>query len=203
MPKVFIRGEHQPIEVNKEDAERILEQKNDPKYRGMIDIGLRKVQKGQIKEVSFAASGGGRAYNLADPDVHKKILEFERMIESLKTETQPLREREYYGYLIPKHPGYVINEILGGVHWTTVEYAINRGYIIRKEGQNKAYWSIGNKGTSRNVDISEYMDFKNKLKALDELRERRNYAHQKENESIAKEVDSEVKKLEQKGFFDD
>ena len=173
MPKIHIQGEPIPRIVSAEDAERISRLKNDPNHKGMIRIGQDEIQKGKIKQISFSNEAKPGGYDLNNPAEKATIVAFEKELEKLKNAelSGPI---EFYGkFFSSKCPEIVINDILGGVHWTIVQYALRRGFISRDKNGN---WAI----VSHSLDpkepaISEYLEFAQKLKALKDLSGRRNF----------------------------
>ena len=77
MPKVFVRGEDQPIAVSKEDAERILGQKNDQAFKGMIEVAGRNLSKQQVYRVDTREGVGVDRYNLDLPEHREMVKLFE------------------------------------------------------------------------------------------------------------------------------
>lgn len=191
MPKIYITGESQAITVSEDEANAILEQKNDPKYKGMITIQNRQVAKGRIKEVSFGNENTS-LYNLNEPGSRQIILAFEKMLEGLKDGARLDNPIEYYG--TPYQDGIVINELLGNVHWTVVQYAIENNIINRTERAGIVYWTIRDHSPDRDRhDTGPYDEFYTKLKALDNLRDRRAYAKRQEEQAAAQTAEKETK----------
>jgi hypothetical protein len=191
MPKIYIKGEPQPTIVSQEVAERALQQKNDPKYKEMIDINKRRVAKTSIKEISFEDSQGPKTYNLSVQSDREEIKVFEKMLEDLKEKASLINPIEYYGSPLTteKFKGCVLNDLLGGVHWTTVAYAIREKMIERKIVCERVYWSIVNDSIEEDhPNIERFKEFEKKLKALAELRSKRVYAEKKSFEGHQKVV---------------
>jgi hypothetical protein len=190
MPKIYIKGETQPIRVSEEDANRILEQKNDLKYKGMIAIDGRQISKGNIKEISFSDDAPSGKLDLDIATNLAMIRAFEKWMEDIRQESElekrPLAHPlSFYGSPLPdqqKFPGIVMNELLGGVHWTLVRWAIENNVIRRREGAG-VRWAIVGHGSGENLDMSAYHELKRKLEGLLELRGRRSFAEKKEAEA--------------------
>ena len=174
MPKIYLRGEKEPVVVSKEDADRILEQKNDASFKGMIDVGPHRVSKGVVKEILYSDENESKRFNLDIPADRQMIRDFETFLEKLKTEIQSDQPIEYYGSPITsdKYPGYVVNELLGGVHWTAVEYALQNKIVSRNTGPY----------TSWAIYTGPWEEFRAKIDTLTELRGRRQYAERQERE---------------------
>lgn len=178
MPKVYLRGEREPAVVSLEDAQRIVTQKNDTKFKGMIAVGLRNVPKASIREVMFTDNGERvKRYDIDTKDGRDAVREFEKFLENLKTEFQLVHPMDYYGSPVDqeKLPGWVLNSVLGGCHWTVVHYALKNSIISRSDGEI-TYWAIVAQGGK---DTSAYDDLKAKMDALTELRGRRQFAERK------------------------
>ena len=194
MPKIYITGESQSITVTEDEANTILEQKNNPKYKGMITIQNRKVSKGRIKEVSFGNEKMS-LYNLNEPGSRRIILDFEKMLDGLKDGARLDNPIEYYG--IPYKNGIVANEILGSTHWTVVQYALNQNIINRFERAGIIYWTIRDHATEHDRhDTGLYDEFYTKLKALDDLQSRRNYAQRQQEKAAIQTAEKETKKVD-------
>lgn len=196
MPKIYIRGEKEPTIVSHEEATRILDQKNDPSHKASISVGLRELSKGQIKEVSFTDEATIKKYNLDNPADRETIRQFEVMLDQLKIETPQLKSIEYYGHPFKneRYIGWVTNELLGGVHWTIVEYALKNNLIARlKSGA----WAVVAFGVEPEYDFVLYDDFRAKLNALGDLRGRREYAQSNQVTSQNQIVSQEREHLQE------
>lgn len=191
MPKIYIKGENTPIIVSQEEADRILEQKNDLKYKGMINVGIREIAKGNIKEISYTDERNTGKYDLNNPADRQTVREFEVWLEELKGKYQPVNPIEFYGHPLKdqsKYPGIVLNELLGGVHWTLVRWALDNQVISRRDGQHVS-WAIVSHGGGDRIDTAPYNELKRKMDGLTELKSRRRYAEGKELEEHAKIVE--------------
>ena len=118
---------------------------------------------------------------LADPSVRKEINEFSEFCFQIRK--RPLdRKLEYYGYPLSqdKFPGYVINEIMGGVHFSLVRQAQDEGMItINDNGR----WAI--------VGIEEGILRDNDGKIITEHnRTWHTFAHLMENIKLLRELDN-------------
>lgn len=198
MPKIFLSGETQPVIVSQADAERILDEKNDPKHKGMIRVGIHTVNKGRIREIAFTNESGSKRYNLDVQADKKVIIEFESFCRELQAAALSERPLAHYGSPLNQEtfPGYVLNELLGGVHWSLVEWALKESIIARRE---KPYlsWAIVNRGSVQIVDMSPYDDLRAKLDALSNLEGRRKYAKRKDLEAQAAMVDEGIESLKE------
>ncbi len=115
----------------------------------------------------------------------EEVKEFERELEGY--ESQHLtNELRFYGEPLneEKFPGVVMNEILGGVHWSVVAYALEKGAI----GKGPKGWFVNaeilEKRQGGRCETKVYNYFMFKYKALQNLRERRRFAKKKESESL-------------------
>lgn len=142
-------------------------------------------------------------YDLGNKEDHKAIRDFEIMLEQLKTaplkyplwiygepkETIPafkFGKREFPESVNPRR---VRNDIVGLTDAGIVQYlleikAISRRHV-KKEQPNYG-WAVG-------PDLKAYEDFYQKKRALDELKDKRAYAEQKDEESFDALVESREK----------
>lgn len=195
MPKIVIKGETHPIMVSQDDANRILEQKNDLKYKGMISIGGRQIAKGNIKEISFMENMPNGKLNIDNLTDRETIKDFERWTTEIQGNYQLECDLDYYGFPLEqeKFPGVVLNDILGGVHWTLVRWAMDSKIISRK-GEKTVSWGIVASGFGNTLMMDAYRALRRNLDGLTELRGRRRYAETKEMESRVEEpVEEEIK----------
>lgn len=142
-------------------------------------------------------------YNLEDKDDHKIIRGFETMLEQLKTaplkyplwvygepkEVMPafkFGNREFSESINPRR---VRNEIVGLTDAGIVQHLLEIKAIsrrnVKKEHPNYG-WAVG-------PDLKAYEDFYQKKRALDDLRDKRAYAEQKDEESLDALVESREK----------
>ena len=197
MAKIFLQGQNDPVTVSEDEARAVLELKNDAKHKGMIQIGNMQVSKGKVGKIVFGDKTEGGGYNLSDPQDKAKILEFELMLDGLREQKSP-EPIEFYGRLLndqQKFPGLVTNSLLGGVHWTVVKYALDNE-MIRRGTKPYVHWAILDHGTERRVDISLFIDFDAKLRALGDLQARRNYAQKMSAQELEKLADKREDLLE-------
>lgn len=145
-------------------------------------------------------------YDLENKDDHKIIREFETMLERLKT--APLKY-PLWVYGEPKevisafkfgkrefpesvNPRRVRNDIVGLTDAGIVQYlleikAVSRRHV-KKEHPNYG-WAVG-------PDLKAYEDFYQKKRALEELKDKRAYAEQKDEESFDALIESREKLIE-------
>lgn len=142
-------------------------------------------------------------YDLENKDDHKIIREFETMLERLKT--APLKY-PLWVYGEPKeviqafkfgnrefpesvNPRRVRNEIVGLTDAGIVQHLLEIKAIsrrnVKKEHPNYG-WAVG-------PDLKAYEDFYQKKRALEELRDKRAYAEQKNEESFDALIESREK----------
>ena len=142
-------------------------------------------------------------YDLENKDDHKVIKEFETMLERLKT--APLKY-PLWVYGEPKevisafkfgnrefpesiNPRRVRNDIVGLTDAGIVQYLLEVKAIsrrnVKKEHPNYG-WAVG-------PDLKAYEDFYQKKRALDELKDKRAYAEQKDEESFDALIESREK----------
>lgn len=142
-------------------------------------------------------------YDLENKQDHKIIREFEVMFEQLKT--APLKYPLWvYGEpkeIIPafkfgtrefpesRNPRRVYNDVMGLVDAGIVQYLIDRRAISRryvKKDKPGTHWAVG-------PDLKAYEDYYQKKRTLDELRDKRAYAEQKDEESLDALIESKNK----------
>lgn len=199
MASIILSGKRQ-IPVSVDEAERIEREWMTGEKKIRINDETT-VKNGDIKEVQKTAAAA-KTYDLKNELDREEVKKFERFLEDLKGEIQKLQPIEYYGYPMKKLDGWVLNQLLGGVHWTVVAYALRERIISRRDVGGMIYWAIVNQSPfDRSTDISPYLELRAKLQALSDLRSRRQYAQDKENEGLAAQVDGEIQKLKATGLF--
>jgi len=88
--------------------------------------------------------------------------------------------------------GRVYNDVMGLVDAGIVQYLIDRKAISRryvKKDSPGSYWAVG-------PDLKAYEDFYQKNRTLDELKDKRAYAEQKNKESFDALIESRNKLIE-------
>lgn len=197
MPKIVISGDPKPEFVNHEEGNRIYQAWNDYKMGAgkniPVEVNGRNILVGRIKEIILGSEPSKQQFDLKNQDDKSVILEFERTLKAEQESAVLEKPIEYYGSphedFVKRHsefkvkPGYVFNEILGLVHWSTVEYAIKTFAIGRKQAGYGVFWVIIDNGTRDHSDCRIYEDFRAKLRALQDLQSRRTYAESHENRS--------------------
>mgnify|MGYP001558605055 CR=1 FL=1 len=119
-----------------------------------------------------------------------EVREFERELEDWKLSAVMSNPLEYYGRPLKdqeKFNGFVISEVIGGVHWSVVDYAQKNhcigkrknGWVVITEGREP----IGDKGEMWFVTRA-YDAFIRKWKALDDLKNKRAYAEKQGLEEL-------------------
>lgn len=194
MAKIYLQSESQPIIVSEEEGLRILNEKNDPKHKGTVMVHNRAVQKGKIREIALGNGTAGaqvRTYNLDVPADRQIIKEFEKMLDDRAAHATLMKPIENYGRShadfvlnhpeMPARPGYVFHPLLGLVHWSTVQYALDENLISTKYNT----WSIVSHGLDDQINVSAYLEFESKLKALYALKGRRNHAQNRDLDALS------------------
>lgn len=188
MSKIYLSG-NRVFDVPKIEAERIEQEWSHKAEFIKINDNVT-VKNREIKRIEKQGGGARPAYDLNNPADKRAILDFERFCEDLKANASLVNLLDYYGYPIKnqeKFPGCVNNEILGAVHWSLVQWALDEKIISRREnmGVNWAILaSISGYGEHQEMDVGRYADLDSKLKAIDKLQDRRIYAQKKEQESL-------------------
>lgn len=173
MSKIYLSGNRE-IGVSASEAERI-EQEWSHKAEFIKINDQVTVKNREIKRVEKSKRAAKTRYDLGDPDDKKAIVEFEKFYEGLRTTSQTENPLDYYGPLLKDQvafPGYVLNELLGGVHWSLVDWALRKGIMSRRE---KPYlnWAIV---SSESGDTGLYDELRAKIDAFMELEGRRQFA---------------------------
>lgn len=181
MPKVIIRGERDPIVVTEEQANAILEKKNDPAFKGMVEVDGRQVSKSAIKEIRFTDD---KPKGASDEEVRGWEASFRAMEDMARS--YPI---EHYGVPLKdqsRFPGIVLNPVLGGVHWSIVQHAMEQKMVRRHpEGS----WSVcGFYNDHREAVTPAFDEFMRRLNAVRDLKHRREYAQKINTESRNIEV---------------
>mgnify|MGYP001572269446 CR=1 FL=1 len=203
MPKLYIKGILNPFIISNSDAEQLEKAANSRATSITLDCGLIKIDA--IKtviydhEVNFEDKNPGE-YDLEDPMKRRIIIDFEKTLDSY----QPARVKEIEEYGQPfrnfKHlqdkpteklrwQDYVKNDVLGGVKWNWVAYAMDKGFVAH----NKGLWALG--------DIPGLNDFLFKLRAIKELQGRRAYMDQKKNEETRQMITQRSKEIDVANLF--
>ncbi|MDE1767159.1 MAG: hypothetical protein KGI27_12945 [Thaumarchaeota archaeon] len=116
-------------------------------------------------------------------------LKFEKELEDYKSSHRKSPDPNYYGTVLTTKSGkeFISNQILGACQWWEVAYCLNNKIIShRKDGvwrivSETAYNSYNPPSTTR---VEAWGQFAPKWRALQELREKRKYAEEKDKESI-------------------
>jgi hypothetical protein len=115
--------------------------------------------------------------SLDDPITRKEIVDFGKFLKSLESAMCP-RSMDYYGYPLDqeKFPGYVLNELLNGVHWSVVDYAEKEKAIRNTKGR----WAI----------VSQEIGWSEKCHAI--LREWPKFSDLEINLKLLKQLNSQI-----------
>lgn len=142
-------------------------------------------------------------YDLSNPEERKAVRDFEVLLENLKTaplkyplwvygepkEVIPAFEMGKRKFPESINPRRVRNEIVGLTDAGIVQHLLEVKAIsrrnVKKEHPNWG-WAVG-------PDLKAYEDFYQKKKALDELKDKRSYAEQKDEESFDALIESREK----------
>ncbi|MDE2218704.1 MAG: hypothetical protein KGJ58_04680 [Patescibacteria group bacterium] len=127
-------------------------------------------------------------YNNA-PLTREDIKSFEKELEDYKNSHRKSPNPDYYGTVLTTKSGkeFIANKILGKCEWWEVAYCLNNKIIShRQDGlwrivSETAYNSYNPPSTTR---VEAWGQFAPKWRALQELREKRRYAEEKDKESI-------------------
>ena len=126
-----------------------------------------------------------------------EIKDFEKILESYKITHNLEKPLEYYGIPLQdqtKFAGCVKNDILGGAHWSVIAYMQEIGAIGKKEN----YWFVGAEyiekhiGGGSIVKTGAYAEFMELWRGLQDLKSRRQFAKDKEDESFGGGRDARI-----------
>ncbi len=132
-----------------------------------------------------------------------EIKEFERELGNYQLTAEIENPLEFYGQPFDqfKFNGYVINDILGGVHWSVVDYCLKNKIIGRhRDGSWFVVAEIYEKGKQDGQCITKaYNEFMEKWRGLENLKGRRLYARDMENESFGGGRNERIRKIIEDG----
>ncbi len=127
----------------------------------------------------------------------EEVKRFEKELEDYREQnSQSLMgdkwKLSFYGHPLPdqsKFSGWVMNELLGGVHWSVVKYCLEKGVIRRSKNGIFSFIIIFTNEKKGEIDqYCAYKQFIPKWLALRDLKIRRNHAQEQERER-AREYD--------------
>ena len=179
MAYLVVRNFKENTILSNEEALGIQKIRNAGKEPKYYNIGALQIPSADIRTiVTDNREKDEQGYNLDNPEARDDIKKFEKMLDSYNT-GKPTMPLEDYG----KYPiGEIVsNPILGNVPWWYVRAAFRMGYIGRVIHNGKKVWC----GSHEKAQSGEMGDFLSKLKALKDLRGRRQYA---EDEIIPDEI---------------
>ena len=126
--------------------------------------------------------------NLIRPELtNEEIQEFGQRLENWKLSAVMDCPLEYYGRPLNdqmKFNGFVINEIIGGVHWSVVDYAQKNNCIGKKNNGWFVVAEVLEKWQNGIVTTEAYTFFMRHLLALSNLKNKRSYAEKKNLEGL-------------------
>lgn len=134
----------------------------------------------------------------------EEIKIFEKELENYRLTAELDNSLEFYGRPLKNQEefeGYVVNDILGGVHWSLVDYCW-KNKIIVKNRQKK--WCVAADYVERQFNgggickTKAYNEFIEKWQGLEKLKERRLYANDMENERFGGDYSQRVRGLLEK-----
>lgn len=109
---------------------------------------------------------------------------FERQLETYKLSAIRDHGIEYYGRPIPGSADMVGNEIIGAAHWSVVKYCLENKIIGRREGSWYVVAEVLENRPGGRCETAAYDRFIALWKALYDLRSRRLYIQDKNDESF-------------------
>lgn len=125
--------------------------------------------------------------NLIIPELtDDEIREFEQELENYKLSAKMFNELSYYGQPLKNQDrflGYVNNSILGGVHWSVIDYCLKNSILRKNRFSN--WFSVAEvyeRMPGGRCETNAYDRFIKKWRGLKDLRERRLYASDMEKE---------------------
>ncbi len=132
--------------------------------------------------------------NLDDPGQRAEVEKFEEKLLYHKSWAAQGQALEWYGYpLTTRGEGWVINPLLGAVHWSTVLYAV-KGNAIRRNPNG--VWIILaetlEKRTGGKVETKAYDEIRRLIEGLNALEMRRRHARLNETGPVSSMTGGEV-----------
>lgn len=109
---------------------------------------------------------------------------FERQLDDYKAGAIRDHELDYYGRPVSGSMDFVSNEIIGGAHWSVVKYCLQNKIIGRDEKGWYVVAEVLENRTGGRCETAAYDRFNAHWKALYDLRARRLYVQDKNDESF-------------------
>ncbi len=111
----------------------------------------------------------------------EEVKEFEQELESYKVSAIMDKSLDYYGWPLKKQdlfPGYIVNSILNGVHWSVIKYCLENQIIGRRDW-NESWFIVAEVlqthiNGNNDVRIEAWSNFKQKWEGLKKLKYKRN-----------------------------
>lgn len=124
---------------------------------------------------------------LNDPAQRDEVIAFEEKLQLHRAYASREHDLEWYGhpFKTDRGDGWVLNPALGGVHWSTVQYAINQRAIRKHE--NGTWVILSEKSDKRHggrIETKVYNEIKRMIAGLNELESRRRFARRSETGGI-------------------
>ncbi len=193
MPRIIL-SKNRVIDVTLDEASRVEGEWKNPEVK-IITIGNAAYRRGEIASIDKGSPVRGE-YDAESKEDREAIHSFESELKAAEQKelSNPI---EYYGEpyeafckrknITNRYPGYVFNEMLGLVHAGVVAYAIEHNAIHK---MSNGRWAISDLSMDkRHHDISAYSEFSAKMRALRELRSKRDFAETKKAEEIERLMD--------------
>lgn len=187
MPKVYL-SQNRVHNVTPSEYQRILEAKRRKDQE--IKVGNEIVSHSKITGFEAVSELFKIRWNLAEEKDKKDILEFEKELLDYQSKNSydltksPPYPIDHYGSLSHRKD-WVVNPLLGLVHWSWVKLAMEKKIIYRQDNGN---WSILGKaegdGQSRKVDTRAYDVFEGKMMAYRHLWSLREMAKKEKDEDL-------------------
>ena len=183
MPRIILSGENNFIDVSAQKAQQIKEQWQDPKNK-VIDLGVKTVRRLEIKRIEKDPESN-TTYDVLE------IREFEKQLNQVK-KAKLKNSLHFYGSPATKIPAFklqnkdfkpsfnpmrVNNDIMGLIDAGVIQHLLETRAISRKTTDQGTSWAVG-------PNLNAYLTFQNKLKALNDLVEKRLYAQKQDQNSM-------------------
>lgn len=127
----------------------------------------------------------------------EEIKEFERELEDYKKSTMLNCSLDFYGRPLgnqERFNGIVVNEILGGVHWSVIDFCL-KNKIMGKYNNGKIFIVAETYEREKQCITKAYDDFIVKWRELEKLKEKRLYAADMEVESFGGNRRDRIRKI--------
>lgn len=173
----------QEFRLTDDEAARIMEVITNPRRPMQIEFHGNLLRTSMIEifdeaETMRAMQQQDNKLDLGNPAHKAEVTEFEDKLQDFKAWNSMQQELRWYGYpLEARGTGWVINPLLGAVHWSTVAYAVKQNAIRR--GADGVWRILAETLESRiggKVETKAYDAIRRLVEGLNALESRRRFA---------------------------